>query len=119
MNELPEEILNRLDALAQVTGTSIEVLWSALVKGGFAVGLTAIIQMAICLPVLLCAAVGLRWASNYTEKDKYDSTAGGITAISILLAVIAFGAMLALSFRLVYIFAPELYAAEKMLGIVQ
>lgn len=78
--ELTQEILQRLDALAAKLGTTVEYLWPALVKEQVAQG---VVQMLIAIPPL-AAALACRWiypralAKANKDMQEYEEKQAGM-----------------------------------------
>ena len=113
MEELPQEVLARLDALAGAMGTSAEVLWAALVRGGLGIGITAAISFVLSLGLAFIAYRVMRAAHRAAPDAEVLWVIGlALTIISLVSVGVALSQM-------VYLFAPELYAANQVLEILR
>ena len=118
MEILPDELLQRLDALALATGSSLEILWAALVKGGFGVGVVSVIGIVFAFGgfyvCFLLGSASVDPDGQYSSESEFFLAAGSITTF--LISVVF---LICCMSELVYLYAPELYAVRKLLGLLR
>src|ERR1017187_7037314 len=110
MKEISEELLKRLDVLAQKMGTTIDHLWQVLVRQAYIEAYLAIFWIIISAVII---TVSCRYILKSVEMDEEDPISAGRVTISItlgVLAVILFIVACCNVFSIGYLFNPEYYA---------
>jgi len=119
MNQLPEELLNRLDTLAAAIGSSTEVLWEALVRGGFAIGVISAIFIPFIFVMLYVSYRFGKASWNYKPRDYLDDMSVFPGMVSMVLLLICSISLPILVGRLVYLVSPEFYAVNRILELLK
>ena len=111
---MQEELLKRLDSLAEQLGTTVEYLWPLLIKQQYMEGL---MNLVVWVPALLLVAVGyvlyMRWAIKNEKLDIYNE---GWFALAIGWGVVTMLSLIGLPFAIHYgimhVLVPEAYALQ-------
>lgn len=119
MEKISEELLERLDLLAQKLGVTIDHLWRVLVRQAYIEVCYAIfwIILATFLTVLARYYIG-KSIDTFKESSKCP---GGRIITSIVLGFVAFIFLLTAMIQCIdigYLFNPEYYALEQMKSII-
>ena len=111
MNDLPQEILTRIDALAATLGTTVEALWPAMVAAvryrtiGVWLGGVALIAIGVWGTKRL-----LRPDADWDDVENIPAAViGAMTALGLAIVLLSSGVALA------NIVAPEAAAARELL----
>lgn len=115
MSELSQEVLKRIDTLAEKLGTTGEKLWEILVRQAYYEGM---FSMGVCVaslvlfPILVWSCVRLVTLANEHESAAYG-VPGLLCGFFAVLSLIAF---LANVQGILMLFNPEYYAYKMLVG---
>lgn len=125
MNDLPQEILTRIDALAATLGTTVEALWPAMVAAKAAAAIGQALALALTLILLTSAGIALlrmtlRSGREVTEyggaRMEYSEAGIGATACAFVAALLTlFVLIVNADTYAADIIAPEAAAARELL----
>lgn len=113
MKEVSEELLKRIDMLAQKMGTTIDHLWQVLVRQAYVEGYFAIFW--IILEVFL-VTIAVRYIGKSIDLDKKGNCSGSRGLASVVLAVLTIIFLLTACYQcsdISYLFNPEYYALNQ------
>ena len=84
---LQQEILTRIDRLAEKLGVTAEYLWPHLVRHSFAEGISVIVGAS----VLIVISIVLWWWALREDEEGLAILAGVVTLVAAILAIVAIG----------------------------
>ncbi len=116
LEDLPGELLTRLDALAAQLGVTLETLWAVLAKQGTIEGIKGLLLAGLGLAFLGLAAYSFKgWAHVDNDSDVGPAVLlGGAVATVIGLGILIGGVSDAL-----YILNPEYFALVTILRLLR
>lgn len=119
MVQIPEELLTRLDALAETVGASgAQLIWETLVVAGFVKGVISVIFVLFCFSIMYGSIILGKWGVAW-NKEKYSSETGIIAivaaAVGLLSGIVGTVENIA---NLIYLFVPEYYAVERLVELL-
>lgn len=118
--DLTQEILNRLDALAAKLGTTAEYLWPALVREQYALGWAKVVVSAtivLCAGALWVWVLRMRDVPFFSPQDETRPTRKlGACIAAVVLSAVSFPvATINIPLGVVGIVAPEAAALRAIL----
>ena len=114
VQNLGQEALRRLDALAETLGVASEHIWQILVQQGTVEGIYGIVGMLLAFGFLMGALKLISTDWNKLSDDRIGQRGFGVFILTIL------GLILFLSgyFNLGYLFNPEYFAIQEIKSIL-
>ncbi len=117
MEKISEELLKRLDLLAQKLGVTIEHLWQVLVRQAYVEAYFAIFSIISSVVLVTVACRYIVKTIDIAVEDNYDKRLSGRIVLSFVLGILAVICLLTALFQysnLGYLFNPEFYALEQV-----
>jgi len=117
VEKISEELLKRLDLLAQKLGVTIEHLWQVLVRQAYVEAYFAIFSIISSVVLVTVACRYIVKTIDIAVEDNYDKRLSGRIVLSFVLGILAVICLLTALFQysnLGYLFNPEFYALEQV-----
>lgn len=115
-----EELLKRLDGLADKLGLTVNHLWQIWTKQGYIEAYFAIFWIILATPLVIFAC--FRIGKTIDEMTEYNECSGKQAVSSVVLGFLAVIFLLTALLQcsdIAYLFNPELYALEQVKSILR
>lgn len=117
MEKISDELLKRLDLLAQKLGVTIEHLWQVLVRQAYIEAYFAIFWVILSVVLVTVACRYIVKTIDIAVKNNYDERLSGRIVMSFVLGILALTSLMAALTQCSdfgYLFNPEFYALDQV-----